>query len=94
MKELFGALDDMQGAAIRVAIKAGAVVRCACHPDIVLVSRIDDDALTEACKIANAQISRGEINLPACMERRDFTDLIKKVIEMSAWDCPRCSDDK
>jgi hypothetical protein len=46
--------------------------------------------LKEAYKIANARITAGEIELPSMMTRRDFTDLIKEVVETSPAECPEC----
>jgi hypothetical protein len=43
----------------------------------------------EVFEIANARITRGEID-PSPMSRRDFTDLIPKTVEQAPDFCPEC----
>jgi hypothetical protein len=89
-KELLIQMDDMRAEAESVAVDVGAVVRCEFHDD-VLISQYDDDALTQAYKLANARISRGEIVLPSMINRRDFSDLIKEVVDQSGDECYSCA---
>jgi hypothetical protein len=80
----------MTGVAEEVAIAAGLGERCGMHPDVFIGEFPDDDLLVEAYKIANARITKGEIDLPSMMDRRDFTDLIKEVVEQAPDFCPEC----
>jgi hypothetical protein len=88
-KDLMIQMDDLRPVAGRIAVAAGALSRCSVHNDI-LIEQFDDGALTEAYRIANARITAGEIDL-GDLSRRDFTDLIKKVVSESAMDCWRCA---
>lgn len=89
-KEMMLQREGMTGAAEEVAIAAGLGERCEMHEDVFMSEFPDEDLLVEAYKIANARISKGEIELPSMMSRRDFTDLIKEVVEQAPDFCPEC----
>ena len=82
-------MDELRDAAGDIAASTGAVTRCALHSD-VLINNFDDEGLTGAYKLANHKVSRGEVDLPLGLTRRDLTDAIKDVVENSELQCPRC----
>jgi hypothetical protein len=90
VKEAWLQQEDMRGIAEQVAIAAGLGERCEMHSDVFMSEFPDEDLLVEAYKIANARITKGEIELPSMMSRRDFTDLIKEVVENAPDFCPEC----
>jgi hypothetical protein len=89
-KEMMLQREGMTGIAEEVAIAAGLGERCEMHSDVFMSDFPDEDLLVEAYKIANARITKGEIGLPSMMDRRDFTDLIKEVVEQAPDFCPEC----
>lgn len=88
-KEMMLQMDDMRPVAEEVAIAAGLGERCEFH-DMFTSDFPDEELLVEAYKIANARITSGQIGLPSMMSRRDFTDLIKEVVEQAPSECPDC----
>jgi hypothetical protein len=89
MKELMLEREAMEPIAAEIAVVAGAVKLCPLH-DHVLIDQYDDEALVDAYKIANAQITRGEIKLPDSISRTDFSAMINKLVEESGSDCYEC----
>jgi len=79
--------QDMERAAEAILVKSGCLDRCEVHE--VSIEKYAD--LTPAYKLANARISSGELELPVDMNRRDFTDMLKRVAEMAADECPMCA---
>jgi hypothetical protein len=73
-----------------IAIVAGLGERCEMHPDVYMCGFPDEEQLVEAYKITNARITKGDIGLLSLMTRRDFTDLIKEVVEQAPDFCPDC----
>jgi hypothetical protein len=90
-KEFGIQMEELREVAESIARQAGAVKACDMHEE-VLLDQYDDEALTLAYKIANKRISDGEIHLPDGISRKDFTDLIKSVVDDSGSDCARCED--
>jgi hypothetical protein len=90
VKEAMLQREDMRGDAEDVAIAAGLGERCEFHSDVFISEFPFEDLLVEAYKIANARITANEIGLPSMMTRRDFTDLIKDVVEQAPDECPQC----
>ncbi|WP_338821495.1 hypothetical protein WDM22_22585 [Bradyrhizobium septentrionale] len=89
-KEMMLQREGMTGVAEEVAIAANLGERCEMHKDVFMGEFPDEELLVEAYKIANARITKGEIELPSMMSRRDFTDLIKEVVEQAPVFCPEC----
>jgi hypothetical protein len=93
LKRLMLEQDEMKSVAADVAQAAGLLGNCEHHPDIVLDLTVESlISFENAYKIANARISKGEIELPLSMSRRDFTDLIHEVVKESPWECPSCDN--
>lgn len=90
MKEMMLQREGMSGVAEEVAIAAGLGERCAMHEGVFISEFPDEDLLVKAYKIANARITNGEIALPSMMDRREFTDLTKEVVEQAPDFCPEC----
>jgi hypothetical protein len=90
VKEMMLQREDMKGDAESVAIAAGLGKSCEFHSDVFGSEFPYEDLLVEAYKIGNARITAGEIGLGSMMTRRDFTDLIKQVVEQAPDECPEC----
>ena len=82
--------ESMEELARAVVIAAGLGTRCDWHDGVFMSEFVDGHGLDEAYKIANARITAGAIKLPSMMNRRDFTDLIKKVVQDAPDFCPEC----
>lgn len=89
VKEAMLQREGMVGDAENVAIAARLGGRCELH-DVYVSEFPYEDLLVEAYKIANARITANEIELPSMMTRRDFTDLVKEVVEQAPAECPEC----
>ena len=89
MKHWMMERDALRVVAMDIAAITGAVKRCPHHG--TAIDQYNDDGLQGAYRLANKKISNGEIDLPDGFSRRDFTDIIKQEVEMSAMDCPECS---
>lgn len=72
-KEMMLQREDMRGVAQEVAEAAGLGERCEMHDGVYIVDSPDEDLLTEAYKIANERITKGEIHLPSTVSPKDFT---------------------
>lgn len=83
--------EALRQEALDVCIAAGTIEECENHEGIYYSG---DEEVQEAYKLANTQISRGDIKLSGDMKRRDFTDLVKKVYEESSAShcCNRCEE--
>ena len=90
MKEWMIQREGMKDVAEEVAVAAGLGNRCKMHSDVFMSDYPDEALLVEAYKIGNARITRGDIDLPSMIERKDFTDLIKQVVTMAPSFCPEC----
>jgi hypothetical protein len=77
-------------AATEIAIRTGILERCEYHSDTVLGT--DDTDFTEAYKLGNSLISKGD-PLVAIFKgnRREMTDKIKEAIESHGEECPSCA---
>lgn len=91
MSELAIVMDELRATAAEVAAQTRALVRCPIHGD-VLMNNCDNYALQGAYKLANYKVSKGEIELPMGLTRRDLTDAIKEAVEERELDCPRCAN--
>jgi hypothetical protein len=91
MSELAIVMDELRDTAAEVAAQTRALVRCPIHGD-VLMNNCDDDALQGAYKLANSKMTKGEIELPMGLTRRDLTDAIKEAVEEGEVECPRCAN--
>jgi hypothetical protein len=91
MSELAIELDELRDAAAEIAAGTRALVRCPIHGD-VLMNNCDDDALKGAYKLANYKVTKGDIELPSGITRRDLTDAIKEAVEEGELDCPHCAN--
>jgi hypothetical protein len=89
VSEYMIAMDELRSTARDVANAAGAIGRCPIHEEVD-INQGDPAAESLAYRIANARISRNEIGLPEGVSRRDFTDMIKELVEESCDDCPEC----
>ena len=76
---------ELEDAARRIAIHAGAVEPCYIHRD-VLIDQGDEQAASQAYAIATNEWKAGEI----IGERQEILHAIERVISMSAFECPRC----
>jgi hypothetical protein len=91
MAQLAIVIDELHDTAAEVAAQTRALVRCPIHGD-VLINNCDDDALQGAYKLGNFLVTKGEIELPMGLTRRDLTDAIKDAVENGEVDCPRCAN--
>jgi hypothetical protein len=82
--------EGMIGDVEAIAVAVGLGEFCEFHDDVFISEFPYEDKLVEAYKLANARITSGEIDLPSMMTRRDFTDLIKEVVEQAPDECPEC----
>ena len=82
--------EDMRDYAEEVAILAGLGSHCAMHEEVFIGEFTDEEQLRTAYRIANWRIIKGSIKLPSSMSPRDFTDLIKEVVESASDSCPKC----
>jgi hypothetical protein len=73
-----------------IAIAAGLGTKCASHPGVFMSEFSDEGLLVQAYKIANARITSGELTLPSMMDRKDFVELIKDVVNQAPDFCPEC----
>jgi hypothetical protein len=89
LKEWMTQREDLKGAAEDVAIAAGLGNRCEIHGEFVSEFAYED-LLVTAYKIGNARITKGEIDLGSMVDRKDFTDLIRQVVEFAPSNCPTC----
>jgi hypothetical protein len=89
MKHYMAMMESVRFMAEDVAAAAKAVKRCSYHED-VLLDQYDPGALDLAYRIANSRVTKGEIELPDGFSRKDFTDMIQKVVKESADECYSC----
>jgi len=80
-------LEQQEGIALEIAIKAGVLNRCEFHEDVIFEDSGDTEA---AYKLANKMFSSGEVS-EHFSTRRELTDTIKKVIENAAEECYSCA---
>jgi hypothetical protein len=84
VSDLIDYYEQVRGYGARFALAAQAVKRCDLHPEIIEI--VDSGQIGQACRMGNAAITRGEIDV----ERNDLTNAIKSIIDEAAYDCPRC----
>ena len=75
VKHLMDAKEELRSLSLNVLQAVGLLVECEYHPGTYYDGGQGD--LEEAYKLANSRVSKGEIELPGRMSRRDFTDAIK-----------------
>jgi hypothetical protein len=75
-KHILDERDYTRTLALDLLKDVGALKECETHEGTFYDK--DEGQLQEAYNLANAKISRGEIELPSGMERRDFTDVVKE----------------
>ena len=90
MKKLMMEQLDFQATAVEILCDARVIKECEFHEGIYFEGT---GGVTEAYKLANFRISKGELHLPDDKGRRDLTDMIKqKYEELSiAGDCWVCA---
>ena len=82
--------EALSGVIEQIAVTAGLGQRCERHPEVFISEGMPDpDALTLACKIMNAGITEGRIQVSS-LSRRDVTDLLKDLVEQAPEACPEC----
>ena len=74
--------DDLRNLSLGVLKEVGLLAECESHPGTYFDGEQGD--LEDAYKLANAKISRGDIELPGGASRRDFTDAIKDTYQDNA----------
>jgi len=80
--------EQQRGVAIEIAVEANVLEQCEFHDDTFFEGSED---ITEAYKLGNAKISRGELE-GGFDDRTQMTDLIKEVVEENCADeCPSCT---
>jgi hypothetical protein len=80
--------EEMEAAARRVALKAGAISRCAVHSDIV-IDNFDAAAVEDAHKIGKAMVHHGEVEASVV----EFLEAIDRVVGESCDECYACHRD-
>lgn len=76
-KEMMLQREGMQGYAEEVAVAAGLGERCTMHSNVFMSEFPDEDLLVEAYKIANARITKGEIEFTVNDDAAGFHRLDK-----------------
>lgn len=77
--------DDEYEEAKALAIRCGAIKVCEHHDDVT-IDQMDEDAVKKTYATATVMIKNGDIDY----DRKEFMNVIKHVIEDSAFDCPAC----
>lgn len=75
----------LYGLAANILERVGAIKTCEVHGDKYLV---DESKLRDAYKLGNFEISKGNLDCG----RKNLTDAIKDVLEMTPEECPSCSN--
>lgn len=86
-KRMMEQQEALKGAALRILVDASVLEECEVHDGYYYEGGID---VEEAYKLANARITRGEVELPEGVSRRDFTDIIKEAREEN-WATDSCT---
>ena len=81
MEEKYELYDIAAGALERV----GAIKTCEVHGDRYLA---DESKVVDAYKLGNSWISKGHVNCG----RRELSDAIKRILEMTPEECLSCAD--
>ena len=91
VKRLMEAQEGLRQIAFVVLCKVDALDECEIHEGYYFDGGSDPE---DAYKLANAQVTKGEIELPGGMTRRDMTDAIKDVYEeySGASSCTYCEN--
>jgi hypothetical protein len=94
-KRLLEEREDLRTTAVGILCDVGALKECEFHDGIYFEG---DGDLEGAYRLANSRISKGELELPDDMTRRNFTDEIKKAYEElslteACWACERATRD-
>jgi hypothetical protein len=75
VKRLMEAQEGLRGLSLDILKEVGLLAECEVHAGTYYDGEQGD--LEDAYKLANAKVTRGDIELPGGMSRRDFTDAIK-----------------
>ena len=75
----------LYGFAANILERVGAIKICEVHGDKY---QVDESKLRDAYKLGNFEISMGNLDCG----RKDLTDAIKDVLEMTPEECPSCSN--
>jgi hypothetical protein len=79
VKRMMEAQEDLRQHALDILVETELLEQCDYHPGTYFDGGGGD--LQDAYKLANSKVSRGEIELPGNMSRRDFTDVIKETYQ-------------
>ena len=75
VKRLMEAQDGLRSLSLDVLKEVGLLAECESHAGTYYDGEQGD--LEDAYKLANSKVTKGDIELPGGMSRRDFTDAIK-----------------
>lgn len=85
-KEELARLEGLYALAQEIAVQAGAIGECECHPG-TFITRDDTDAEKKSYAIATNQIKSGEIS----GKREELMDAIKSAISDAGDECYSCA---
>lgn len=90
VKRMMEAREDLRQLALGILEETSLLEECESHHGTYFDGGGGD--LEDAYKLANSKITRGEIELPSGMSRRDFTDVIKETYEDNSGvdSCQEC----
>jgi hypothetical protein len=75
VKRQMEAQEDLRQHALGILEEVGLLAECEFHSGTYFDGGSGD--LEDAYKLANSKVSKGDIELPGSMTRRDFTDTIR-----------------
>jgi hypothetical protein len=79
-------LEELEGAAMGVLAKTGAVKQCEIH-DGIFIDQYDSDAMRQAYAVGTNMVKAGEVDAT----REEFMDAIKSASENAADECYICA---